>query len=190
MSEALFKLMDLDGDGKLTEKEMLAYLDQMHELRAKVVAGYATLSVVDQGYQLFDLLDTNGDGRLGVREMRQAVSLLARLDRNGDGFLSKDEIPHSYVATFVRGPVDSTPLPRFMAMGGPAQPSVPSAAPVRGPLWFRKMDRNQDGDVSRREFVGTDEQFAQIDTDGDGLISVEEAERADAWFRKQGDSRR
>ena len=41
------------------------------------------------------------------------------------------------------------------------------------------MDRNGDGDVSRREFIGTDEQFKAIDTDGDGLISVEEAEAFD-----------
>ena len=51
---------------------------------------------------------------------------------------------------------------------------------TRGPLWFQKMDRNRDGDVSRKEFLGTDEQFKQIDTDGDGLISLEEAQRYDS----------
>jgi Ca2+-binding EF-hand superfamily protein len=188
--QALVKLTGLDGDGKLTEKEMLAYLDQMHELRAKAAASFATLSVVDQG-RLFDLLDTDGDGRLSVREERQAVSLLDRLDRDGDGFLGKDEIPHSYFATFVRGPVDTTPFPGAMFVNSsPARPPGIGSTPVRGPLWFRKMDRNQDGDVSRREFVGTDEPFARIDTDGDGLIRVEEAERADTLFRGQRDSRR
>ena len=47
------------------------------------------------------------------------------------------------------------------------------------------MDRNRDGDVSRKEFLFSDELFRQIDTDGDGLISVEEAERYDAQLRKQ-----
>ena len=32
--------------------------------------------------------------------------------------------------------------------------------------------------VSRREFLGTDEEFRRIDTDGDGLIDVKEAEAA------------
>jgi Ca2+-binding EF-hand superfamily protein len=188
---ALFKQMDLDGDGKVTEKEMLAYLDQMYELRAKVTANCATLSITDQGGGLFDWLDTNEDGRLSVRELRQAVSLLDRLDRTGDGFLSKNEIPHSYSATFVRGPVDTTPQRRGMVMdNSSARPPASASAAVRGPLWFRKMDRNQDGDVSRREFVGSDAQFARIDADGDGLINVEEAEKADAWFRGQRDSRR
>ena len=47
------------------------------------------------------------------------------------------------------------------------------------------MDRNGDGFVSRREFPGSDELFNKIDTDGDGLISVEEAIKADALVRKQ-----
>ena len=188
--DTLFRLMDLDSDGKLTEKELLAYFDQMQELRAKVAAGCAGLSVVDQGGGLFDLLDANGDGRLSVREMRLAFLPLEKLDRNHDGCLSKDEIPHSYFATFVRGPVDTTTGLRGMGMSvNPApQPPAQSAAP-KGPLWFRKMDRNQDGDVSRREFVSTDERFAQIDTDGDGLISAEEADRADASFRAKDSSR-
>jgi hypothetical protein len=46
------------------------------------------------------------------------------------------------------------------------------------------MDRNRDGDVSRREWLGSEELFRQIDTDGDGLISAEEADRFDARYRK------
>jgi hypothetical protein len=46
------------------------------------------------------------------------------------------------------------------------------------------MDRNRDGDVSRKEFLFSEELFRQIDTDGDGLISAEEADRYDARLRK------
>ena len=59
-----------------------------------------------------------------------------------------------------------------------------------GPLWFRKADVNGDGDVSRREWLGTEEDFRHIDTDGDGLISLEEAIKADGWFRKKSETRR
>src|SRR5262249_5421052 len=56
-------------------------------------------------------------------------------------------------------------------------------APTKGPLWFRKMDKNGDGDVSFTEFLGTREEFNRIDTDGDGLIDADEAERYDALLR-------
>jgi hypothetical protein len=49
------------------------------------------------------------------------------------------------------------------------------------------MDRNRDGDVSRKEWLGTDEEFRKIDTDGDGLISHEEAERYDKLRRPRKD---
>ena len=39
--------------------------------------------------------------------------------------------------------------------------------------------------MSRREFLGTDAQFRTIDTDGDGLISVEEAEAFDRKMREK-----
>jgi hypothetical protein len=45
------------------------------------------------------------------------------------------------------------------------------------------MDRNRDGDLSRREWLGTEEEFKKIDTDGDGLISAEEAEAYDRLKR-------
>jgi Ca2+-binding EF-hand superfamily protein len=185
----LFKAMDRDGDGMLFEKEMLAYLEKQKELQAAAQKSFASLHVSDQGRGLFDLLDTNKDGRLGLREMRRMPDLLKEggLDRDGDGALSRNEIPRSYRADFRLGPVASGPnlngrvfvVANRLGGGAPARP-----APKRGPLWFQKMDRNGDGDVSRREFLGTDEEFRKIDTDGDGLISLEEAEKADAMFRK------
>ena len=37
------------------------------------------------------------------------------------------------------------------------------------------MDRNRDGDVSRREFLGPRAEFDRLDRDHDGLIDAEEA---------------
>jgi Ca2+-binding EF-hand superfamily protein len=172
------RLMDRDGDGKLHESEMFAYLDEMQDLARRANGACVTLSHAELDCGLFGQIDTNGDGRLSVREMRNAVKLLDKLDVNGDKVLSRLEIPRVYQLTISRGPVGQG--------APPARPAAASPASSAGPLWFRKMDRNHDGDVSRREFLGSDEDFKRIDTDGDGLISVEEAERYEATRREKG----
>ena len=184
----LFKAMDRDGDGKLTEKELLAYLDAYRAIQARARAGSVSLVLSDQSRGLFDLLDADRDGRLSVREMRQAPQLLERLDRDGKGYLTREDVPRSYRLTLRRGPAGAGGAADVAAavnryLGG--YRSEPGREASAGPLWFRKMDRNRDGDVSRKEFPFSDEEFRKIDTDGDGLISLEEAEKADARFRKE-----
>src|SRR5262249_52960761 len=102
-------------------------------------------------------------------------------DTDGDFAISRKEIPRQFRLTFNQGSYAYYPPAVALRGASPARPGT--AAPGRGPLWFRKMDRNGDGDVSRKEFLGTDEQFRAIDTDGDGLISPEEAEKADVKMR-------
>jgi Ca2+-binding EF-hand superfamily protein len=184
----LFKVMDADGDGKLYLKEVLAYFEKQRVLQDRAQAACVTMSIADQGKGLFDLLDRDGDGRLSVREMRDAVKLIDKLDQNGDGMLEPSEIPRRYTVSARRGPSGGggngyafAPV----AVYGGGMGRRPVAERNAGPLWFRKMDRNRDGDVSRREFLGSDELFKKIDLDGDGLISREEAEKADALFRQQ-----
>jgi Ca2+-binding EF-hand superfamily protein len=180
-----FKVMDRDGDGKLYEKEVVAYLDAYTRLQARLSRSCVTLVLEDVSRGLFDLLDTNRDGRLSVREMRGAVHLLRQLDRGGKGYLSRADIPRSYRLTMRNGPSGPTLAESsgFLALYGGGY-KYEADAPAAGPLWFRKMDRNRDGDVSRKEFLFSQEKFRQIDTDGDGLISVEEAERYDKLLRK------
>jgi hypothetical protein len=118
---------------------------------------------------------------LSLRELKTAWDRLAPLDQNKDGFISLEEIPRQYHLTLSQG------LNRNF--GGRAQfigqPGPFSRVTAKGPLWFRKMDRNGDGDVSPREFLGTAEDFKKIDTNGDGLIDPQEAEKADEWFKKR-----
>jgi Ca2+-binding EF-hand superfamily protein len=175
--KGLFPLIDRDGDGKATEEELNAFLD----LLGKGATSFTVVMVGDRGACLFDLLDTNRDRQLSLRELRAAWQNLAPWDANKDGSLAKDEVPRHLRATLCAG------MPGRSRFFGIEDEATYARAPAKaaGPLWFRRMDVNGDGDVSRREWLGSDEDFKKIDTDGDGLISLEEALKADEWFRKK-----
>ncbi len=53
----IFNLADRDGDGKLTEKELKAYLD----MQTEGAGCRLQLTITDEGRSLFELLDENGD---------------------------------------------------------------------------------------------------------------------------------
>jgi Ca2+-binding EF-hand superfamily protein len=183
----LMELADRDEDGKLTEKEVTEF--------GEVMSGFSdsltVLSYSDSGQGLFDLLDTNRDGRLSIRELRQAWNRLRQHDVDGDGLIRKDELPRQCQLAVTRGAVYG-----YAYYGDRLRIAQAAAAPPQGPVekpaapvWFLKMDLNGDGDVSPREFLGTLEDFARIDTDGDGLISLEEALKADQWLKDKAKSK-
>ncbi len=188
----LFKAVDRAGTGKITVKELGAYFDHLQELQKRVAACSVTLSVSDQSRGLFDLLDTYRDGRLSVREMRQAPKLLKQFDRENKGYLTREDLPHTYRLELRRASfsqADGNPLTAFAELYSTSGGQYETEQVQKGPAWFRKMDRNRDNDVSRKEWLFGDELFRKIDTDGDGLISVEEAEKADALFRREAEKR-
>ena len=166
---SLFEQADRNGDGRLTLDEARQYVRTMDAGRGVQLA--LTLSGSGQG--LFQALDANRDGALSVRELRTAWARLQDMDADGDGAIAPEEFPLQ--ATLLVG---NAPQARF------GQEGV-RQAPDRGPAWFRKMDRNGDGDVSRAEWLGDPAEFERIDADKDGLIGLEEAEAHDARSRKK-----
>lgn len=107
--------------------------------------------------------DTNNDGRISRKEARVAQDkAFDRLDTNGDGRLDYDE--------FAAG-----------------QPELPDDADAEQEKlrkrvltrWFKQMDDNGDGHISRKEYhQALEPYFEQLDTDGDGYISAEEMRQA------------
>lgn len=165
----LFSLIDRDGDAKVTMKEVEAFSDRT----SQSAKSQMVLTTADQGRAIFSIMDLNRDRHLGAREIREAVARVSSWDRNGDGVISADEIPHHFQITI--GPGQATPVGMNYSATNAAMSSPAVAAAPKGPVWFQKMDRNKDGDVSRREFLGPRADFDRLDHDGDGLITDDEA---------------
>ncbi|HZT79563.1 MAG TPA: EF-hand domain-containing protein [Gemmataceae bacterium] len=176
---ALLRLADRDGDGRLSEKEVVDYLD----VQARAARQVTVLTLVERGPSLFEMLDADHDGRLSRHELRTAWARLARWDRDGDGAISRKELPRLLHAVVSHGQATLAERePDALGYG----PAARRRAPARGPLWFRRMDRNGDGMISPREWLGDPQEFRRLDADGDGLLSPEEAERADRESRPRG----
>jgi Ca2+-binding EF-hand superfamily protein len=170
----VFEEVDRNGDGKLTYDELKAFFDAI----TGGPGSQTYITIVDQGRSLFSLIDTNHDNRLSQREMLNFAKNFSKFDKNGDGFIERSELPRQFRLSVSQGPSNGRFGAQFVNFGGMGGQMIRSVG--KGPAWFQKMDRNKDGDVSRREFLGTPEEFKEIDEDGDGLISVEEALKYEA----------
>ena len=175
----LFGPLDRDHDGKLTLAEINEAVDrQVSSTRARL-----TMNAQDEGRSVFGLLDRDGNRRLGAREVLAAHARRGDSDRNQDGRVPPDEIQQQIHLTLGQGDLTHllvVPGPNPVVVGSTTNLTVAAPEPTAGPPWFRKMDRNRDGDISRREFLGTHAQFDRLDRDRDGLLAPAEADAATA----------
>lgn len=168
-----FDLWDADRDGKVYKQDITAaYLRQNQPLLSQV-----SLLAAEQGPSFFAALDSSGDNRLSVREMRTARDRLLSFDKDGDGRLSLEEMSGEITLNFARGGATLGAYGISAVQFRPGGQNQPARTPP-GPKWFVHMDRNGDGDVTLREFLGTPEQFQRLDANGDGFIELKEAEAA------------
>jgi Ca2+-binding EF-hand superfamily protein len=101
-------------------------------------------------------MDENGDGKIQRSEFDGPPALFDQLDRDNDGVLtSKDRS-------------DDAPAPR------------PSTLPAR----VRRLDRDGDGKIERKEFPGRSAVFSQLDKNGDGVLSPQELRNGQSKLSK------
>ncbi len=146
-----------NGDAGKLDKERGAAFAAGYQ---KFAACRVTVGLTDRGRSLFDWLDTDDNGRLSPRELNAAADLAQGKPLTPDG------VPRQ-----VRYRIHCSNQPLAVSSGDGV------TKPGDAPAWFGRMDRNGDGDVSLKEFLGPLELFRKLDADGDGLISAAEARK-------------
>jgi Ca2+-binding EF-hand superfamily protein len=100
-AEALFKAMDTDGNGGITEDEKNAFDQMVHDRRAGI-AFLAQQFGGSTGADVFKAADTDGNGAISLDELSGSDAakgldsdalqkVFGMIDTNGDGSISQDE---------------------------------------------------------------------------------------------------
>lgn len=171
----LLKGVDTDGDSALSRVEleakgarllraMVPLADRNRdeslsddELRAwldvwaQVAKAQIQISVQTQPVGRWELVDQDMNGRLSFGEWMKGLGA----DERANQTQTRITISHG--------------RPR----------SLLGSSMLAGPSWFRAADANRDQHVERKEFVGPQRIFDQLDQNSDGLISVQELGQAD-----------
>jgi hypothetical protein len=113
--------------------------------------------------------DRNGDGKVSQDEFKGPDEHFTHLDRNSDGYITKDEAP--------QGP---PPGQGQNGRGGESE---------RGGGFVKRLDKDNDGKVSKEEFDGPAGHFSHFDRNGDGYITEDEAPKGPPPGREGKQSR-
>ncbi len=202
--ERLLRTSDANKDGALDKDEFLSGMKERPEPRERRRVAEEGPPPGDRpfprpGEILFRLFDTDHDGVLSEAEIQAAPEALKKLDKNGDGKITRDEIgpppgeggppPREFAR---RGPDGQGPDGQGVGPRGPERrgPGGPGAGEDgKGPREriaerIKAMDKNGDGKISKDEAQGPlKEHFEQIDANGDGFIDATELMQARERFR-------
>jgi len=170
-----FQAMDANRDGMLYAEEMEAYVQAVCEPAATT----CHINIHDLGPGYFQMLDRNGDGRISTREVNHLQQTLETYEQKPGNGIGPEEMGRNYFVEFVRGSYQIFGATSRMETQGI---SFLERDPI-GPAWFQAIDRNRDGDLTYLpdnplyppEFLYSFAIARDMDVDGDGLISWEEA---------------
>lgn len=196
----IFQALDTDGDGELSKKEIKNAAKALWKLDkngdGQITADEVRPNFPQGGPGEFRRGPQGGErrgpegGGPGGNDPEELVRTLMAFDKNGDGKLSKDELPERMQGMLERGDANHdgflTPDEiRAMALtqsqraqGGPGGPEGRGGPGGPGgrrmdPL-FAALDTNHDGVLSREEIEHAPESLLALDANGDGKLTMEE----------------
>jgi Ca2+-binding EF-hand superfamily protein len=160
----LMRLLDVNGDRQAFPEEV----EGLTRVRSLLTQARAVITVERAEASLFDWLDQSGDLRLDFAELSGALERAANFEDDSNEVILANELAAQLKLTLRFGCAIATD-PAFRQPPGRA-----AMRQQRAPIWFERMDRNQDGQVSRREFLGTPDHFTRLDRDGNGCLTAGE----------------
>ena len=147
LQERTLKRLDKDEDGRVSADEYEA---------ARKRGAQAGMERMLKG--MLRRFDEDKDGKVSRDEFPGSDERFERMDRNGDGFLSKDDLATDEAPKSDRPVTPDVDTPR---------------APKAGSL-LERLDKNGDGKLDRSEWDGEAEAWKRLDKDGDGWVTAAE----------------
>jgi hypothetical protein len=102
--------------------------------------------------EMFKRSDADGDGKIAQSEFRMGEEQFKKMDKNGDGFIEASEFE----------------IPKF-------DPSTFKMPRTKEEL-IKLSDKDGDSKISKSEYMGPEQLFGNSDKNGDGFITIDEAE--------------
>ena len=173
VSTELFNQADSNGDGLVSEEELLAMMQSfgaggpppdMEEGQGPPPEA----DPADMAASIIEELDLDGDGALSLEESGVEEDIFTTADADGDGLVTEEELVAMLEENRPQGP----PPEMEEGMEGPASASDMAANIIS------ELDSDGDGGLSSGEASASEEEFDALDTNEDGIVSQAELEAA------------
>ena len=158
---AALKVLDRNGDGKLTEDEVRPQMGGRGGRGGE--PGETQAPSADELVKTLMVFDKNGDGQLTREELPERMQgLFERADADKNGALTAEEIRKSAQAA-------ATSSGQGRGGGRGDGPNFMRLDPI-----LAALDSNSDGEVSSAEIAAAATSLKKVDRNGDGQLSEDE----------------